>query len=108
MDNSFGTIFRMTSFGESHGDLVGIILDGVPAGLEFDIEFIQNEIDKRKPGQSNLTTTRLEEDRVKLLSGVFENRTTGAPLCLIIENKEMDSSVYKEFKNSVQPFLIIF
>ena len=103
MDNTIGTIFRITSFGESHGDLVGIILDGVPAGLEFDLEFIQNEIDKRKPGQSHLTTIRLEEDRVKVLSGVFENRTTGAPLCLIIENKEMDSSVYKEYKNLLRP-----
>ncbi|MFX1418058.1 MAG: chorismate synthase [Promethearchaeota archaeon] len=103
MDNSMGTIYRITSFGESHGDLVGIIIDGVPAGLKFDLKFIQEEIDKRKPGQSKLTTSRLEEDKVKVLSGVFENKTTGAPLCLVIENKEMDSSIYKKFKNFLRP-----
>ncbi|MFW9881671.1 MAG: chorismate synthase, partial [Candidatus Thorarchaeota archaeon] len=103
MDNSIGKIFKITSFGESHGDVVGIIIDGVPAGLEFDLEFIQNEVDKRKPGQSNITTTRVEEDQVKVMSGVFKKRTTGAPLCLIIENKEIDSSVYNKFKNFLRP-----
>jgi chorismate synthase len=103
MDNSFGTIFRITSFGESHGDLVGIIVDGVPAGLEFDLEYVQNELNKRKPGQSNLTTARLEEDRVKILSGFFDNKTTGAPICLIIENKDFNSSVYEKYKNFLRP-----
>ena len=103
MDNTFGTIFRITSFGESHGDLVGIILDGVPAGLEFDLEIIQNELDKRRPGQSHLTTTRLEEDRVNLLSGIFNNRTTGAPICLMIENKDIDSSIYKKYRKYLRP-----
>ncbi|UCD00468.1 MAG: chorismate synthase [Promethearchaeota archaeon] len=103
MDNSFGNIFRITSFGESHGDLVGIIVDGVPAGLELDLEYIQNELNKRKPGQSSLTTTRLEEDRVKLLSGLFDNRTTGAPICLIIENKDFNSSIYEKYKNFLRP-----
>ncbi|UCC18187.1 MAG: chorismate synthase [Promethearchaeota archaeon] len=103
MDNSMGKIFKITSFGESHGVLVGIIVDGVPAGLDFDLKFIQNEIDKRKPGQSKLTTSRLEEDQVKVLSGVFENKTTGAPICLVIENKDMNSSVYRKFKNFLRP-----
>jgi len=103
LDNSFGSIFRITSFGESHGELVGIIIDGVPAGLEFDLKFIQREIDRRKPGQSHLTTPRLEEEQVKVLSGVFENKTTGAPLCLIIENKDIDSSVYEKYRNFLRP-----
>jgi len=103
LDNSFGTIFRITSFGESHGDVIGIIVDGVPAGLEFDLEFIQSEIDRRKPSQSHLTSPRLEEDQVKVLSGLFENRTTGAPLCLIIENKDIDFSIYKKYKNFLRP-----
>ncbi len=103
MDNSFGSIFKITSFGESHGDVVGIILDGVPAGLEFDLEIIQNELDKRRPGQSHLTTTRLEKDRVMVLSGVFDNRTTGAPICLVIENKDIDSSIYEKYKPFLRP-----
>ncbi|MFX1379118.1 MAG: chorismate synthase [Promethearchaeota archaeon] len=103
MDNSFGTIYRITSFGESHGDLIGIIIDGVPAGLEFDLNVIQNEVDRRKPAQSYLTSPRFEEDRVKVLAGVYENRTTGAPLCLIIENKDIDSSVYENFRDIMRP-----
>ncbi len=103
LDNSFGTIYRITSFGESHGKFIGIIVDGVPAGLEFDLEFIQSEIDKRKPGQSHLVTSRFEEDKVKVLSGIFENRTTGAPLCLIIENKDIDSSIYRKYKDFLRP-----
>ena len=103
MDNSFGTIFRITSFGESHGDVVGIILDGVPAGLNFDLEIIQNELNKRRPGQSHLTTRRIEKDRAKVLSGVFNNKTTGAPICLIIENKDIDSTFYEKLKNFLRP-----
>lgn len=108
MDNSFGTIFRITSFGESHGDVVGIIVDGVPAGLEFDLDFIQSELDRRKPGQSHLTTTRLEEDRVNVLSGIFNNKTTGAPICMIIENKDIDSSIYEKYKHFLRPSHVDF
>lgn len=93
----------MTSFGESHGKLVGVILDGVPAGLEFDLEFIQSEVNRRRPGQSYLTTPRSEEDKVKVMSGVFENKTTGAPICLIIKNKDIDSSQYQKYKNFLRP-----
>ncbi|MFW9820057.1 MAG: chorismate synthase, partial [Candidatus Thorarchaeota archaeon] len=103
MDNSIGKIFRITSFGESHGELVGIIVDGVPIGLDFDLKFIQSEIDRRKPGQSPLTSPRHEEDRVKVLSGIFENKTTGAPICLIIENTNIDSSLYENYRKYLRP-----
>ncbi len=102
-ENSFGRIFKITSFGESHGEIIGIIIDGVPAGLKIDREFIQKELDKRKPGQSEVTTFRKELDELKVLSGVFDKRTTGAPLCMIIENKDFDSSKYKKFKKYLRP-----
>ena len=102
-DNTFGTIFKITSFGESHGDLVGIIVDGVPAGLKVDADFIQSELDKRKPGQSGLTTSRSESDKVQILSGIFNHKTTGAPICLIIRNKDFDSSKYEQFKKYLRP-----
>ncbi|MHA2035580.1 MAG: chorismate synthase [Promethearchaeota archaeon] len=103
VDNSLGTLFKITSFGESHGDIIGIILDGTPAGLELDLEYIQKQLDMRKPGQSHLTTSRKEEDKVKVLSGIFNNKTTGAPICLIIENEDKDSSEYEKFKNYLRP-----
>jgi chorismate synthase len=103
LNNSFGTVFKITSFGESHGSLIGIIIDGVPAGLELDLKFIQKEVDRRKPGQSHLTTPRHEEDRVKVVSGIFENKTTGAPVCLIIENKDINSSVYEKYQYFLRP-----
>ena len=102
-ENTFGTRLKITSFGESHGKLIGIIVDGVPAGLEFDLEFIQNELNKRKPGQSQLTTSRSESDKAKVLSGIFNGKTTGAPICLIIENEDVDSSKYEKFKNFLRP-----
>jgi len=102
-DNTFGTRFKITSFGESHSTLVGIIVDGVPAGLDLDLEFIQNELNKRKPGQSKLTTSRAELDKLEVLSGLFNSKTTGAPICLIIKNKDIDSSKYEKFKNVLRP-----
>ena len=102
-DNSFGKRFTITSFGESHGKLIGVIIDGVPAGLELDLEGIQSDLDKRRPGQSHLTTSRSESDKAIIKSGVFNNRTTGAPICLIIENKDVDSSKYEEFKDLLRP-----
>ncbi len=102
-DNTFGERFKITSFGESHGNVVGIVIDGIPAGLDFDLSLIQMELDKRKPGQSDLTTSRSESDIAKLFSGVFNGKTTGAPICLIIENKDVDSSKYEEFKKILRP-----
>ena len=102
-DNTFGTKFKITSFGESHGKVVGVVIDGTPAGLEFDLNFIQSELEKRKPGQSNFTTTRKEQDKIKVLSGIFNNKTTGAPICLIIENKDINSSYYEKYKDLLRP-----
>ncbi len=103
MDNSLGTIFKITSFGESHGKLIGVIIDGVPAGLKLDLDFLQRELDKRKPGQSKLTTPRYEPDNPEIMSGLFNNITTGAPICLIIKNKNVDSSKYEKYKNFLRP-----
>ncbi len=102
-DNTLGTRFKIISFGESHGNLIGIIVDGVPAGLELDLEFIQSELNKRRPGQSQLTTSRSEADKAKVLSGIFNDKTTGAPICLIVENEDVDSSKYEIFKNILRP-----
>jgi chorismate synthase len=102
-DNTFGTRFKITSFGESHGNVIGIIVDGVPAGLTFDLEYIQNELNKRRPGQSDLTTSRSESDKAKVLSGIFNGKTTGAPICLLVENEDVDSSKYEEFKKILRP-----
>lgn len=102
-DNSIGNSFTVTSYGESHGTVVGVIIDGVPAGLEINLDFIQSELEKRKPGQSKLTTSRSESDKARLISGVFDNKSTGAPICLIIENKDADSSKYEKFKNILRP-----
>ncbi|MHA1985635.1 MAG: chorismate synthase [Promethearchaeota archaeon] len=93
----------MTSFGESHGDLIGVIIDGTPAGFELDLEYIQKHMDMRKPGQSHLTTSRKEEDKVKILSGIFNKKSTGAPICLIIENEDKDSTEYEKLKNYLRP-----
>lgn len=102
-DNTFGKIFKITSFGESHGTLVGVIIDGAPAGLEFDLDIIQRELDKRRPGQSHLTTSRVELDKAEVLSGIFNNKTTGAPICLIVKNVDVDSSKYERFKEMLRP-----
>ena len=79
MRNTFGNLFTLTTFGESHGPAVGGVIDGMPAGIEVDLAFIQHELDRRRPGQSDLTTARNEADQVELLSGVFEGKTTGTP-----------------------------
>ncbi|MFX1455151.1 MAG: chorismate synthase [Promethearchaeota archaeon] len=103
VDNTLGTLFKITSFGESHGDLIGIVVDGTPAGFELDIDYIQKQLDMRKPGQSYLTTSRKEEDKVSILSGIFNKKTTGAPICLTIKNLDVDSSEYEKFKNFLRP-----
>ena len=102
-DNTLGNEFKITSFGESHGDVIGIVIDGVPAGLEMDLDFIQSELEKRRPGQSSATTPRSESDKAKILSGIFNNKTTGAPITLIIENNDVDSSKYEKFKHVLRP-----
>ncbi|TFG01073.1 MAG: chorismate synthase [Promethearchaeota archaeon] len=107
-DNNFGRKLRITSFGESHGALVGIIIDGFPAGITIKTEFIQTELDKRKPGQSKITTSRKEADKVEILSGIFNERSTGAPICMIIKNKDVDSSKYEKYKNILRPSHVDF
>jgi len=101
--NSLGTLFKIISFGESHGEVIGVIIDGCPAGLKIDADLIQKELNRRRPGQTALSTPRSEEDKVKILSGIFNNFTTGAPICLIIENKDVDSSKYEKIKNILRP-----
>src|SRR5690606_29005003 len=101
--NSFGQLFRITTFGESHGAAIGVIIDGCPSNLEIDLEFIQSELDKRKPGQSKITTQRKESDTVKILSGVFEGRTTGTPIAMIIPNEDQRSKDYSHIKDAYRP-----
>ncbi len=103
MSNSFGKLFKITSFGESHGDLIGIVIDGCPAGLAITEADIQSELDKRKPGASTLATARKEEDKVEVLSGVLDGHTTGAPICLVIRNKDIDSGEYRRSRFLPRP-----
>jgi chorismate synthase len=101
--NSFGQIFRLTSFGESHGKAIGGILDGCPAGLEIDLEYVQSELNRRKPGQSKITTQRDESDQVEFLSGIFEGKTQGTPIAFLIKNKDQHSSDYNDLKAVFRP-----
>lgn len=101
--NTFGNIFRLTSFGESHGEAVGGIIDGCPPGIEMDIAFIQSELDRRRPGQSRITTPRVEADKVEFLSGIFEGKTTGAPIGFMIKNQNQRSSDYDNLKDIFRP-----
>jgi chorismate synthase len=101
--NSFGQIFRLTSFGESHGKGIGGIIDGCPAGLEIDLDFIQNELNRRKPGQSRITTQRDESDQVEFLSGIFEGQTQGTPIGFIVRNKDQHSADYNDLKDVFRP-----
>ena len=101
--NTLGNIFRLTTFGESHGEAVGGIIDGCPAGVFLDETFIQEELDRRKPGQSELTTSRSEADKVEFLSGVYEGKTTGTPIGFIVRNSNQHSSDYDNLKNVYRP-----
>lgn len=101
--NTFGTLYRLTSFGESHGLGIGGVIDGCPSGIEVDMDFIQRELDRRKPGQSKLTTPRKEEDEVQFLSGIYEGKTTGTPIGFIIWNKNQHSSDYDNMKQVYRP-----
>ena len=103
MSNTFGKIFTLTTFGESHGEAIGGIIDGCPSGVEIDLEAIQNEMDRRKPGQSKIVTQRKEPDAVKFLSGIFEGQTTGAPIGFVIENVHQRSKDYSHIKDAFRP-----
>lgn len=101
--NMFGNIFRLTSFGESHGVAVGGVIDGCPAGFELDFQEIQRELDRRKPGQSRITTPRKEDDEVQFLSGIYEGKTTGTPIGFVVWNKNQHSSDYDNMKQVYRP-----
>lgn len=101
--NTFGNIFTLTTFGESHGEAVGGVVDGMPAGVEIDTAFIQSELNRRRPGQSRLTTDRKEADKVELLSGVFEGKSTGCPIGFIVRNTNQHSSDYDNLRDLFRP-----
>ena len=101
--NSFGNSFVVTTFGESHGIALGCVIDGCPPGLDLSKEDIQSELDKRKPGSSKYTTQRKEDDEVEILSGVFEGKTTGTPIGLLIRNKDQKSKDYDDLKDVFRP-----
>lgn len=103
MSNSYGTIFKISTFGESHGPAIGVVIDGCPAGLDIDESFIQSEMDRRKPGQSKITTQRKEDDTFKILSGVFEGKSTGTPIAIVIDNQDQRSKDYSHIQNTFRP-----
>ncbi len=103
VSNSFGQNFRITTWGESHGPAVGVVIDGCPARLPITAEEIQADLDRRRPGQSDITTPRKEADKVEILSGVFEGRTTGVPISLVVQSSDQRSSAYDEMKEKFRP-----
>lgn len=103
MSNTFGNILRLTTFGESHGIAIGGVLDGMPAGVAIDMDEVQRVVDRRRPGQSAMTTSRSEDDRVEILSGIFEGVTLGTPIGFVIRNKDHHSADYSEIKECYRP-----
>ena len=103
MRNTFGHIFTLTTFGESHGTAVGGVIDGMPAGIDIDMDFIQSELNRRRPGQSDLTTTRDEADKIEVLSGIFEGKSTGAPIGFIVHNTNHHSQDYEHLRCLFRP-----
>ena len=101
--NSFGNLLKFTTWGESHGEAIGCVVDGFPSGITIDTKFIQTKLNLRKPGQSKFTTQRKEKDEVKILSGVFEGKSTGAPISMIIHNTDQRSKDYSDIKNKFRP-----
>ena len=101
--NSFGRLFRLTSFGESHGEVIGGVIDGMPSCIDIDFDFVQEELNRRRPGQSSLSTSRNETDRVQFLSGIFEGKSTGAPIAFIVPNSNQNSSDYDSLKDIFRP-----
>ena len=100
--NTIGTLFCVTSFGESHGPAIGCVVDGCPPGMEISAEYIQHELDRRKPGTSRHVTQRRESDTVEILSGIFEGKTTGTPIALLIRNEDQRSKDYGNIAESFQ------
>jgi chorismate synthase len=103
MSSTYGKIFKISTFGESHGAAIGVVVDGCPAGLDFDLDFIQSELDRRKPGQSRITTQRKEADGVEVLSGIFEGKTTGTPIAMVIRNEDQRSKDYSHIATQFRP-----
>ena len=101
--NTFGQLFRITTFGESHGAAIGVVIDGCPSGIEIDLEQIQHELNRRKPGQSNITSARKESDEFEILSGIFEGKTLGTPIGIIIRNEDQKSKDYDYLKDTYRP-----
>jgi chorismate synthase len=101
--NTYGQLFRITTFGESHGSALGVVIDGCPSNLSIDIDLIQAELNKRKPGQSAITSARKEDESFEILSGVFEGKTTGAPICMMVRNKDQRSQDYSHLKDVFRP-----
>ena len=101
--NTFGQIFRLTTFGESHGEAIGGVVDGMPAGIPIDVDFIQQELNRRRPGQSSITTSRQEADQVELLSGIFEGKSTGCPIGFLVRNTNQHSADYDEMRDTFRP-----
>ena len=103
MHNTFGNIFTLTTFGESHGAAIGGVVDGYPAGIDIDMDFIQSEIDRRRPGQNSITTSRNETDKVEFLSGIFEGKSTGCPIGFIVRNTDHHSADYEDMREIFRP-----
>lgn len=100
--NSFGQVLKVTTFGESHGVALGMVIDGCPAGVDFDLTLLQKNLQRRKPGQSSITTSRQEADVPEVLSGVFENKTLGTPICIIVRNQDQQSADYEKIKDQAR------
>src|SRR5205807_9771463 len=103
MGNTFGRLFRVTTFGESHGGGIGVVIDGCPPNIDISDAEIQRELDRRRPGQSKLTTQRKEEDRCEILSGVFEGKTLGTPIAIVVRNKDARLEVYIDIARKFRP-----
>ena len=101
--STYGKLFKITTWGESHGDGVGVVVEGCPAGLALKESDIQKDLDRRRTGQSKVTTTRKEDDKIQIMSGLFKGKTTGTPISMRVDNKDADSSKYELIKNLYRP-----
>src|ERR1700716_1367583 len=103
MGNTFGQLFRVTTFGESHGGGIGVVIDGCPPKIDISEADVQRELDRRRPGQSKITTQRKEEDRCEILSGIFEGKTLGTPIAILVRNQDARPEAYAEMKETFRP-----